>query len=127
MQLLNNTKVLTIKVWREAYNKCLQTLKAEKSPTKSKASLFSDLGTLIWSWARLRQNQNPSYIPTFVIYDNTKFGNDPSTQDDEGTYRIKEISPKEENMLKIGLFRAKNFHLVNFVFFYFSDVWIIFT
>ena len=127
MQHLNNTKVLTIKVWREAYNKRLQTLKAEKSPTKSKASLFSDLDTLIWSWARLRQNQNPSYIPTFVIYDNTKFGNDPSTQDDEGNYRIKEISPKEENMLKIGLFRAKNFHLVNFVFFCFSDVWIIFT
>ena len=47
MQHLNNTKVLTIKVWREAYNKRLQTLKAEKSPTKSKASLFSDLDTLI--------------------------------------------------------------------------------
>ena len=39
MQHLNKTNVLTLKAWREVYNKGLQTLMAEKSPKNGKASI----------------------------------------------------------------------------------------
>ena len=49
----------------------------------------------------------PSYIPTYVIYDNTKFGNDSSALGEEDTYRIKKKRSKDENMLQVGLFQGQ--------------------
>ena len=73
----------------------------------------------------------PSYIPTYVIYDNTKFGNDSSALGEEDTYRIKKKRSKDENMLQVGLFQGQYptwkwdyclSYPVKFVFFYFSNV-----
>ena len=58
--------------------KGLKTLEPEKTIRKTKKQPFRVSNTLIWSQIRLRWNKTPSYIPTLVSYDHTKFGDYPS-------------------------------------------------
>lgn len=51
----------------------------------------------------LRQNEPFSYIFTFIIYDRTNFGDDPSTMTDEDIQGVRESNPNKDFVVKIGI------------------------
>ena len=79
---------------------------AWEGPGNSKNSYCLNYRPLVWNETGLRQNKNPSYIPTCVNYDHTKVSDDPSTLGEEHVGGVEQSTPKGDFIVRIAIFKT---------------------